>query len=167
MALFGGSPFEEPLNFGGGDTSGLGFDPKWLTLIGMAGKMGQKMLAGTDKQWKGDIGGVAADVATNTQAGAANQNQKQMLQDLVKQLSNPYTAGVSGSMKPDGSLSFNAKSISPQDQTALDMVSSFKDAYGAQGAMSPTSQVPQGESPAPNPQLQQLSSMLGGSRPFV
>lgn len=78
----------------------MNIDPKLLTMFGMMGQTGSGMLQGTDKEWIGNVGGVAANAAKNVQAAQAMQE----LREMVKQLSNPNVKGTTFTQKkPDGS----------------------------------------------------------------
>ncbi len=78
----------------------MNIDPKLLTMFGMMGQAGSGMLQGTDKEWIGNVGGVAANAAKNVQAAQAMQE----LREMVKQLNNPNVKGTTFTQKkPDGS----------------------------------------------------------------
>jgi hypothetical protein len=136
----------------GGAATALG-NP-WLTALGMMGKMGAGMLAGTDKQWLGAPGAVAADTARNVQAGDVNKDQLSTLMTLAKALQDPVMKGAKVVTKPDGTMSIDMSALAGTEQQAMNQ--------------------PQGPAPRANmvpPQMQQSLAQEGaaglGNFPFL
>jgi hypothetical protein len=68
----------------------------WLTFLGMLGKMGQGTLAGTDKQWIGNMGGYAGQMAGNVQAASASKE----FMDLLRGINNPNASKITEKSNP-------------------------------------------------------------------
>ena len=84
-----------------------GLNPQdWQNVTYALGSMGQGMLKGTDKEWLAAPGAVAAGMAKNSQAGAAN---KEFI-DLLRGMNSPHVKGATYTSKPDGTTTYKVDS---------------------------------------------------------
>jgi hypothetical protein len=84
----------------------------WYNLIGFLGQGGQSILKGTDQEWKGNLGGIAATMAKNAQAGDANRDANNTLRQLMGLIRDPDVSGVKAKTNPQtGETSINVSGL--------------------------------------------------------
>jgi len=139
----------------------------WQNVTYALGNMGQQMLKGTNNEWLAGPGAVAAGMAKNSQADAANKE----FTDLLRGVNSPNVKGATLTTKPDGSKTYKVDSHAFDPNSLLSQMPNFA-AQVQQNPLQPvqtaqTPQVPQAsqtpvtQGTSSNPILSALSQQLG------